>query len=96
MTFEPRNISAALDLLNELFTFSGLEDEEVTKLSRQIAEKSESLMLQARSLQIRSLLSAERHSEAPKIAEDILAHYPNSEEIYEALKLSVFDEEYRK
>ncbi|MEM1247999.1 MAG: hypothetical protein AAGA81_22575 [Acidobacteriota bacterium] len=85
LQYEPTNLRLALDLMGELFAFDGLEDEEVAKVAAALAEQAEQLMLEARALQIRALLFAQRTGEAADLTETWQGRYPDSDELKEAV-----------
>lgn len=85
LQYEPTNLRLALDLMGELFAFDGLEDDEVAKVAGALAEQAEQLMLEARALQIRALLFAERTGEAADLTETWQSRYPDSDELKEAV-----------
>lgn len=85
LQYEPTNLRLALDLMGELFAFDGLEDDEVARVAGALADQAEQLMLEARALQIRALLFAERTGEAADLTETWQGRYPDSDELKEAV-----------
>ncbi len=81
LQFEPTNLRLALDLLGELFAFDGLQDDEVADVAEALAEQSEQLMLEARALQVRALLYAERAGEARSLAARWSRLFPGNDEL---------------
>lgn len=60
----PDDISAALQLLNSMFVYSGLEDDEVAKVAGELAEKTESKLSELVALQIEAYGYADLHDKA--------------------------------
>jgi hypothetical protein len=84
LRFEPNTLAGGIDLLGELFAFSGLEDLEVAGIAEQLAERAQALMLQARTLQVRALAYAGRPQQAREVAETWMRLFPDTHELEDA------------
>ena len=74
---DPNNLYAFLDLLEAMFTFSGIEDSDVANMAEELAESSKNLMLHFKALQIKALAYADRNSESDSVFNDIIRLYPD-------------------
>jgi len=79
LDFDPNNLYAGLDLLEAMFTFSGMEDKDVAEVAQEFAAKSERLLLYNRALQIRALGYAGEHSKAKEVYNEWIKLFPDSE-----------------
>ena len=85
LAFDPNALRGALDLVNELFTTSSMSDPDVAEVANELAERAQVLLLDARVLQTRALVHAERPEEARNVAEHWLSLFPEHGELQEAL-----------
>lgn len=81
---EPNNLHAAFDLLDVLFTFSGMEDDEVAELAGSCATKAESILLHIVALQIKALGHAGDHVASQTVYDLWNQRFPESEALQTA------------
>jgi hypothetical protein len=79
LSFDPDNLKAGLNLLEEMFTYSGMEDSEIAEIAEEFAVRSEKLLLRSRGLQIKAHGYAGDHTKAEEVYEDSIKLFPNSE-----------------
>lgn len=84
LAFEPENLRGALDLLGELYTFSGLNDDEVAEIAEELARRAQEAMIAARALQIRALADGGREEEAREVAAVWTRLFPDEDELVAA------------
>ena len=78
LRLSPGNLSAACQLLDILFTFSGLSDAEVADVADNLASKAEQLLLDLRALQIRALVYGDQHVRAQQVCQEWSARFPKA------------------
>lgn len=86
LDLNPNNLVVAAELLETLFTFSGLKDSEVVQIAADLASRAEQLLLQLRALQIKALGYSGQHDEAEKLYQASSALYPESEVLEVAIE----------
>jgi len=79
LAIEPDNLHAAFELLEAMFTFSGMEDKEVADIAEACAAKAEAILVQLVSLQIKALAYADEHSAAETIFDRWIHRFPESD-----------------
>lgn len=84
LELDPDNLAVAFDLLDEMFTFSGMADADVAEVSGELAERAAKLLVRLRALQIRALGYAGRHDEAAKLYDESIGMFPLSEDLKSA------------
>lgn len=87
LKLDPNNQIAALDLLELMYDFSVLEDEEIAKLSAHFAQGAENVLLNLRSLEIKALAYANKIKQARAKYDHWSKLFPNSKYLKEALKI---------
>ena len=84
LDLDPNNLYAALDLLENLFTFSGMEDKDVAEVARELATRTESLLLGYQALRIKALGYAGEHAKAEEVYNQWIRVFPDSESLISA------------
>ncbi len=79
LAVEPNNLHAAFELLDAMFTFSGMDDKEVAELAEFCTRKAESILLQTISLQIKALGYASEHVDAQAVYDCWIHRFPECE-----------------
>jgi tetratricopeptide (TPR) repeat protein len=92
LELDPNNLYAGLDLLEAMFTFSGMENKEVAEVAEELATRAESLLLQYRALQIKAFGYAGKHVEAEEVYNRWIKLFPDSE----SLKIAKDDADFMK
>lgn len=86
LDLDPNNLVAAKDLLDALFTFSGLEDSEVAEIADTLASKAEGLFLELRALQVKALGYAHQHKQAEELYRAWSGRFPDAEVLQSAIE----------
>lgn len=86
MAFDPNALRSGLQLVDELFTFGGVENADAAVIAAELASRAESMMLEARVLQVRALIHDQRADEARQLGEHWLQLFPDCEELEAALQ----------
>jgi hypothetical protein len=86
LAFEPNNLRPALDLTQELFTHGGFEDADTAEIAEELAMRAQAMMLEARALQVRALVYADRPDEAQAVASSWRRLFPDHEGLVAAAK----------
>jgi tetratricopeptide (TPR) repeat protein len=78
LKFDPNNLRAGAALLEDMFTYSGMEDADVAEIAEEFASRAEKLLLRFRALQIRACGYAGDHAKADAIYKKSLNIFPDS------------------
>ena len=78
LAVEPNNLHAAFDLLETMFTFSGLENSEVAEIAALCATKAEQILLKTVALQIKALGYADDHGASQAVYDRWKQRFPES------------------
>lgn len=84
LELDPNNLLAGYELLDAMFTYSAMEDEDVAKVSEEFASRAERILLELRALQIKALGYADKHDEADKLYKHWIQLFPKSEHLESA------------
>jgi tetratricopeptide (TPR) repeat protein len=84
LDLDPNNLYAAFDLLENLFTSSGMEDKDVAEVARELATKTETLLLGYQALQIKAFGYAGEHAKAEEVYNRWIRVFPDSESLKSA------------
>jgi tetratricopeptide (TPR) repeat protein len=79
LEFDPNNLLAASDLIEMMFTFSGMEDSDVAEVAENFSLRAEKLLIANRALQIKALGYADKHEEADEVYNYWMKLFPDSE-----------------
>jgi tetratricopeptide (TPR) repeat protein len=79
LEFDPNNLKTGFELLDMLFTFSGMEDKDVAEVAQKFAAMAEELLLHNLALQIKALGYANEHSNAEEVYNRWIKLFPDSE-----------------
>ena len=78
LSVDPDNFVAGAELLDSMFTFSGMEDSEVADVARTLAESAEHFLLRLKSLQISALAYADELAQARSEYDTWIRLFPDS------------------
>lgn len=78
LEYDPNNLYAALDLLEIMFTFSGMKDSDLAEVADKLAPRAEKLLLGFRSLQIKALSHAGKNVQVDEVYERWSKLFPES------------------
>jgi tetratricopeptide (TPR) repeat protein len=81
LELDPNNLYAGLDLLEEMFTFSGMEDKDVAEVAEEFATRAERLLLNNRALQIKAYGYAGEYTKAEEVYNHWIKLFPESESL---------------
>lgn len=84
LDLDPNNLYAGLDLLENLFTFSGMEDKDVAEVAWELATRAETLLVGCHALQIRAAGHAGEHAKAQEVYDRWIRVFPDSESLQSA------------
>lgn len=79
LEYDPNNLYAATDLIEEMFTFSGMDDTEIADIAETFAERAEKLLIKLRALQIKALGHSDNHDKAEEVYLNWIRLFPESE-----------------
>ncbi len=86
LAFDPNNLGGTAALLEDMFTFSGMENSEVAGMAGYLAARAGDVLECCLALQIRSHAYADEHAQAKEVYNKAIIHFPDSEQIQEAKK----------
>jgi tetratricopeptide (TPR) repeat protein len=79
LKLDPNNLRAGFELLEVMFTFSGMDDKEVAEVAGEFAERSERLLLKNLTLQIKALGYAGEYTKAEEVYRRWIKLFPDSD-----------------
>jgi len=79
LEFDPDNLKTGFELLDMLFTFSGMENKDVAEVAQKFATMAEELLLHNLALQIRALGYGHEHSSAEEVYNQWIKLFPDSD-----------------
>lgn len=84
LEIETNHLTAGLELLELIFTFSGMEDKDVAKKADVLSKKAKNIFIGFLALQIKALAYADRISEAKKLYNTWNKIFPDSKDFKSA------------
>jgi len=84
LKLDPDNLPAGLDLLEAMFTHSGMADREVAEVAEELASRAERILLSLRALQIKALGYADEHEKAQQVYDRCIRIFPDAKRLQAA------------
>ncbi|MGH9755085.1 MAG: hypothetical protein ACREA2_20090 [Blastocatellia bacterium] len=81
---DPDNLKTGFELLDMLFTFSGMKDKDVAEVAQKFASMAEELLLHNLALQIKALGYAREHNNAEEVYNQWIKRFPDSDVLKDA------------
>jgi hypothetical protein len=79
LTIDPNNLYAGTELLEMMFTFSGMENSHVAEVAEEFACRAERVLLNMRALQIKALGYARKHEDAEHLYQHWIGLFPDAD-----------------
>lgn len=79
LKLDPNNLQAGFELIEAMFTFSGMDDIDVAEVAEEFAERSKRLLLNNLALQIKALGYAGEHAKAAEVYGRWIKLFPDSD-----------------
>lgn len=89
LKISPNDLYSGFDLINEMSTFSFMEDIEIAEMAEEFANLAKNLMISSLALQIKSLIYADKNNIANEVYNKWIKIFPDSDLLKEAKDIMI-------